>query len=224
MIIGLSGKVGVGKNLVANIIQYWLWKSKVESALNTSIHYTLKDFINNSSIGESLSGWKQISFADKIKDITCIIIGCTREQLEDREFKEKELGEEWSYNEWYNESTYSVIKLTPRKIMQIIGTDFGRQMIHSNIWINSTFNNYKNSDNWIITDVRFPNEAKAIKDREGFLIRINRDSFKNFKHLSEIALDNYQFDYIIDNNSTIEDLTVKVKEILLKEKLLWVNL
>lgn len=224
MIIGLSGKVGVGKNLVANIIQYWLWKSKVESALNTSIHYTLKDFINNSSIGESLSGWKQISFADKIKDITCIIIGCTREQLEDREFKEKELGEEWSYNEWYNESTYSVIKLTPRKIMQIIGTDFGRQMIHSNIWINSTFNNYKNSDNWIITDVRFPNEAKAIKDKKGFLIRINRDSFKNFKHLSEIALDNYQFDYIIDNNSTIEDLTVKVKEILLKEKLLWVNL
>lgn len=220
MIIGLSGKVGVGKNLVANIIQYWLWKSKVESALNTSIHYTLKDFINNSSIGESLSGWKQISFADKIKDITCIIIGCTREQLEDREFKEKELGEEWSYNEWYNESTYSVIKLTPRKIMQIIGTDFGRQMIHSNIWINSTFNNYKNSDNWIITDVRFPNEAKAIKDKKGFLIRINRDSFKNFKHLSEIALDNYQFDYIIDNNSTIEDLTVKVKEILLKEKLL----
>ncbi len=224
MIIGLSGRAGVGKNLVANIIQYWLWKSKVESALNTSIHYTLKDFINNSSIGESLSGWKQISFADKIKDITCIIIGCTREQLEDREFKEKELGEEWSYNEWYNESTYSVIKLTPRKIMQIIGTDFGRQMIHSNIWINSTFNNYKNSDNWIITDVRFPNEAKAIKDKKGFLIRINRDSFKNFKHLSEIALDNYQFDYIIDNNSTIEDLTVKVKEILLKEKLLWINL
>lgn len=224
MIIGLSGKVGVGKNLVANIIQYWLWKSKVESALNTSIHYTLKDFINNFSIGKSFSGWKQISFADKIKDITCIIIGCTREQLEDREFKEKELGEEWSYNEWYNESTYSVIKLTPRKIMQIIGTDFGRQMIHSNIWINSTFNNYKNSDNWIITDVRFPNEAKAIKDKKGFLIRINRDSFKNFKHLSEIALDNYQFDYIIDNNSTIEDLTVKVKEILLKEKLLWVNL
>lgn len=220
MIIGLSGKAGVGKNLVANIIQYWLWKSKVESALNTSIHYTLKDFINNSFIGESLSGWKQISFADKIKDITCIIIGCTREQLEDREFKEKELGEEWSYNEWYNESTYSVIKLTPRKIMQIIGTDCGRQMIHSNIWINSTFNNYKNSDNWIITDVRFPNEAKAIKDKKGFLIRINRDSFKNFKHLSEIALDNYQFAYIIDNNSTIEDLTVKVKEILLKEKLL----
>lgn len=93
MIIGLSGKVGVGKNLVANIIQYWLWKSKVESALNTSIHYTLKDFINNSSIGESLSGWKQISFADKIKDITCIIIGCTREQLEDRGIKSLSLQE-----------------------------------------------------------------------------------------------------------------------------------
>ena len=39
--------------------------------------------------------WQIKKFADKLKDIVCLLIGCTREQLEDSEFKNKELGEEW---------------------------------------------------------------------------------------------------------------------------------
>ena len=71
--------------------------------------------------------------------------------------------------------------------------------------------------NWIITDVRFPNEAKAVKDRGGILIRINRPGFENTgDHLSEIALDDYKnFDTIIINDGTIEDLSKKIKEFLL---------
>ena len=95
--------------------------------------------------------------------------------------------------------------------------------------------------NWIITDVRFPNELQAIKDRDGIIIRVNRSikipneitetafgkntSSKivtiNFnEHSSETALDNTEFDYVIDNNSTIEELIKKVKEILIKEKII----
>ena len=41
--------------------------------------------------------WKIVKFADKLKDIVCLLIGCERKKLENREFKEKELGEDWWY-------------------------------------------------------------------------------------------------------------------------------
>ena len=77
----------------------------------------------------------------------------------------------------------------------------------------------KNQSNWIITDVRFPNEAQAIKDRGGILIRINRDNGTRAidvnAHLSETALDDYDgFDYVIDNDSdSVRDLIDKVKQL-----------
>ena len=75
--------------------------------------------------------------------------------------------------------------------------------------------------NWIISDVRFPNEAKAIKDKGVILIRINRPGNDTGKHLSEIALDDYKnWNYVIDNNGTIEDLIEKVKQILIQEKII----
>lgn len=84
--------------------------------------------------------------------------------------------------------------------------------------------------NWIITDTRFPNELAAIKERGGVSIRINRDmymdlpeggvarashnpTFDNY-HPSETALDNAPFDYIIDNNGTIEELANKLRNVL----------
>lgn len=74
--------------------------------------------------------------------------------------------------------------------------------------------------NWIISDLRFPNELKPIKDRGGVTIRINRGEQKSEGHESEIALDNAKFDYTIDNNGTIEELVEKVREILTLEKIL----
>lgn len=85
---------------------------------------------------------------------------------------------------------------------------------------------------WCITDVRFPNEAKAIKDRGGLLIRVNRLNStpqdghifvpnKDRTHPSETSLDNYEeFDYVIKNEGTIEELIEKVREILIKEKII----
>lgn len=100
--------------------------------------------------------------------------------------------------------------------------------------------------NWLITDVRFPNEAKAIKDRGGIILRVNRSvcpkcgEAENFhwdfithaveycnecgyrfdSHLSETALDTYEFDYIISNDSTIDDLITKIRIFLVKFNLL----
>ena len=87
----------------------------------------------------------------------------------------------------------------------------------------------KELPNWIITDVRFPNELKAIEDRSGIVIRVNREINEKIdkaiypnrtEHSSETALDNHSFNIIIDNNDTIEELVKKVKVILIENKLL----
>lgn len=80
--------------------------------------------------------------------------------------------------------------------------------------------------NWIITDMRFPNELKAVKDRGGFTIRVNRlyeNPCKNIlfdEHESETALDNAEFDEIVDNSGTIEELIEQIKQILIKRKII----
>lgn len=81
--------------------------------------------------------------------------------------------------------------------------------------------------NWIITDMRFVNEMKAVKERNGITIKVVRpvhalsqENHCGILHPSETSLDNEQFDYTIVNDSTIEDLVEKVREILINEKLL----
>jgi len=80
---------------------------------------------------------------------------------------------------------------------------------------------------WIITDVRFPNEAEAIKKRDGILIRIDRNYVSTERlnriqqrHSSETALDDYDgFDNTIFNNGTLEDLYNIAKQIVTIYKL-----
>lgn len=97
--------------------------------------------------------------------------------------------------------------------------------------------------NWLVSDTRFPNEAQSIKDRGGLVIRVNRNenagksivdimrplsNHVNYGiplpevpyqtseqlHPSETSLDNWNFDYEIDNNGTLQDLEKKVQEFL----------
>jgi len=191
-LIGISGKISSGKDLAGKILN-------------------------------DLSGniFENKKFADKLKDIVCLLIGCTREQLEDREFKEKELGEEWRqyFNDDYDlvyekESTFSSL-LTPRKLLQLLGTECGRQIIHPNIWVNALFADYTPLTYWLVTDVRFHNECQAIKNRGGIVIKINRDFDVVDNHSSETALDNYNgFDFVVDNNGSIDDLTNNLIKII----------
>ena len=80
--------------------------------------------------------------------------------------------------------------------------------------------------NWCITDMRFPNEMEAVIKREGITIRVHRDLNNGNAHISpiphesETALDDAKFDYEIINEGTLEDLVDKVREILVKEKII----
>ena len=261
MLIGISGKIGSGKDTVGKIIQYLVWKSRVERGELPLSVYSFSYFARETSFGKNQSNFEIKKFADKLKDMVCMLIGCTREQLEDREFKEKELGEEWWYTygrignvdilvsyldmdkEFKNNNNAYIEKLTPRELLQIIGTDCIRDKVHPNAWVNALFADYKscslpdettfiddkefirkNSSQWIITDMRFPNELEAVKSRGGITIRVTRTGIHTPKiedlHPSETALDNAEFDYIINNDSSIEDLIHTVSLILTKEKII----
>lgn len=76
--------------------------------------------------------------------------------------------------------------------------------------------------NWIITDVRFRNEANTIKERDGLLFRINRSELHSTdKHASETALDNYPYyDEVISNDGTLKDLLYKARELTEKYELI----
>lgn len=258
-LIGISGKINSGKDTVGSILQYLAMK-KSNKENKQSFEEFCKWFNAYKNCVNGYNIYQNKKFAGKLKDIACLLIGCTREQLEDREFKEKELGEEWWYytrgsnekpfeymitkNEYFNltknqKDYFRLVKLTPRKLLQLLGTECGRQIIHPNIWCNALFADYKAKQefigktndgheewtddifpNWIITDCRFPNEAKAIKDRGGVVIRVNRDYQNPLmpdtaipEHPSETALDDYEFDYVIENDGSIEDLVEKVKQL-----------
>jgi len=102
--------------------------------------------------------------------------------------------------------------MTAREFMQFFGTDVCRRM-YEPIWVSSCIKKLKREKSQlaIIADVRFPNEAKAIEEAGGHLVRLTRDIY-NDDHSSEVALDDYPFTNYIDNTSAnIEDLMVKVK-------------
>lgn len=158
MLIGISGKIGSGKDTVGEIIQYLICLK-----LNTLAphQFSFKDFVKSTASNEIQSGFKIKKYADKLKDFICMLIGCTREQLEDREFKEKELGEEVVVHLWKNRNVDILVsyldmdkefknsnnsyieKLTPRELLQIIGTDCIRDKVHPNAWVNALFADYK---------------------------------------------------------------------------------
>ena len=120
--------------------------------------------------------------------------------------------------------------MTVREFLQKLGTDALRSGLHDNTWVNALMSEYTpiaenwDSDgnttvesypNWIITDTRFPNEAQAIKDKGGKIIRINRKGVKPINnHPSEVGLDNWDFDAIIYNNGSIDELIESVKVVM----------
>jgi dephospho-CoA kinase len=254
-LIGISGKIKSGKDTIGEMIRYLHF---TKMGTDHRQYDNVQQWLNAPNLYSKNFTIKK--YADKLKDITCILLGCTREQLEDREFKESVLGEEWWYyyntdhhgrkttlypyaeatkclhRNWYNNNRLFA-KPTVRSWMQTLGTDCGRNMIHPNMWVNALFADYKSAGekigfksysdrdikegfdkkpNWIITDVRFENEVKAIKDRGGICIRVNRPIARITKlkdHKSESALDSYQdWDYTINNNGTLEELLEEVKK------------
>jgi hypothetical protein len=101
--------------------------------------------------------------------------------------------------------------VTPRHLMQTLGTEWGRNCIHENVWVEVCIHRAKywlrQGRSVVIDDVRFPNEADAIRAAGGIIIRVIRPgAHVTSSHASEGALDSYEVDHQLMNQSTAENL------------------
>lgn len=194
MIIGIGHKKQRGKDTVGAMIQHVMAKG------DTGVYRTMENFIEGSTlVKHAVSGWQVKRFGDKLKEVLCILTGCKMEDFDDEKFKNSELPREWTRQQFYRgDKKIPIIKLsstgifgsrieipTYRHAMQEIGTDLFRHQFHPDTWVNAMMSEYREKvdfnrslppdKNWIITDVRFPNEVDAIKSKKGILLRVDRD-------------------------------------------------
>ena len=219
MIIGINGKIGAGKDTVGTIIQGLILTNKNQ-------FFEIK------------------KFGGKLKQIASILTGIPVKKFEDQEFKTNLLDAQWGTVQDiplnsippFADMQFNVM-MTVREFLQKLGTEAMRNGLHKNVWVNALFADYKEYrrkvedeeyvkeyPNWIITDLRFPNELDSVEKRDGITIRVTRSDEKNKNtaklHPSETALDKAVFDYEIVNDGTMEELVQKVREILIEEKLI----
>ena len=226
-LIGLSGKKGSGKDEVAQMIEY------ISLCYSTAEEPTYKGYTERDARHNNLYIFENRKFAGPLKRMVCELIGCTESMLEDRDFKNSPLigwsqwrvvlgtivetfpvkSEAIRFKEFVEkrmskEANLVELEMTPRKMLQLLGTEGVRETLHPNAWVLAAFADWEPECDWIFTDCRFPNEARAIENRGGIVIRVQRSSVENSgdMHASETALDSHSFGAYISNEGTLEDL------------------
>lgn len=201
-IIGVSGYSQSGKDTFGKVIQL------VASDTRWAPHMSTSDVINK--LPPKFGEWEIKKFAGKLKEVASILTGVPASMFESQELKDTDMPSEWQTQEFPN--------MKYRDFLQILGTEAIRNYIHPDAWVNALMCDYLpvhhdhapnglEYPNWIVTDVRFPNEAKAIKAAGGVIVRVNRITKKPVNsHPSEVALDNWDFDFIVNNDGDIDDL------------------
>lgn len=203
-----------------------------------------------STVGDYLveqHGFGRESFARPLKDTASAIFNWPRHLLEGDTKESREWREQpdiwWESELNWKEHKFSsqFPRFTPRVCLQLFGTNVMRHSFHDQIWIASLRNRVQQiTTNTIITDCRFPNELKAIKDENGLIIRTRRGPEPNWYeiakqanfnqsskaqecyhqmlttgiHVSEWAWIGIDFDFVLDNNGTFEQLYQSVDQIL----------
>lgn len=109
---------------------------------------------------------------------------------------------------------------TLRYMLQRIGTDWGRNLIHPDIWTmiaQQRLRQITEREACIIDDVRFENEYAMLREEGALMVRVNRPDAPisgNRGHVSEHRLDELPFDYVIENTGTKGELSRKAVKLL----------
>lgn len=105
-----------------------------------------------------------------------------------------------------------------RRLLQLLGTECGRECVDPNIWVRKWAIDARNELNTCCTviadDVRFPNEAAKIRELGGVIVRVVRDGCEPSDHASETLMDGITADYTINNNGTPAELEAEAKELM----------
>lgn len=130
---------------------------------------------------EVMPEYVKASFADPLKDMLRIGLGLDAAQLygDDKEVVDHRYG------------------CTPRHIMQTLGTEWGRQLVHGDIWVKAMAARCKSAT--IIPDIRFANEAQFVRER-GVLLHIDGRGGIDGGHVSESGVEFQEGDLIVIND------------------------
>lgn len=102
---------------------------------------------------------------------------------------------------------------SPRYAMQTLGTEWGRDLIHPDIWVEAWLATMpQNAPGVVADDVRFPNERLAIRRLGGLVVEIARPGIEGGDHASEVI--DFQTDRIVINNGSIRDLQDRLDSVL----------
>jgi hypothetical protein len=179
-------------------------------------------------------GFRKDSFAATLKDATAAIFGWERHLLEgdtneSREFRETE-------DEWWTKNLDMGHSVTPRWVLQNIGTEVFRKNFHSDIWVLSAMRKHLDTnDNIVFPDARFPNEFEWVKEFGGYTIVVERvarpewwevavnanegsDYAQSLMtqfgiHPSEYEWVGRDFDFVITNKRDLVELEKRVDEV-----------
>ena len=213
MIIGIAGHAGVGKDTVGHML------------LNLTNPY--------------IWSWEIKKFAAKLKEMAAILLGVDPIRFEDIEYKNSYLPSHWDYwtvkgESFISENRFSSEKdaqmlvdyfgegeviynqMTVRELLQDLGTEAVRDVVHPNTWVNALLNDYEESQDWIITDVRFPNEVERIRELGGKIIFVDDGKTRIINHESERPLEPAYIDAAIKNYGTLQALQGQVEELISK--------
>jgi hypothetical protein len=149
-------------------------------------------------------GFIRIAFADRIRDLV----------FEMNPMVDSIVGEPRFLKDFVTRYGWDEAKKNPhiRRILQTTGVG-ARKVFGEDFWIEQGMRQVDDTNRYVFTDVRFTNEAEAIKLFEGAQVwRIKRLGVAAVNgHVSEHEMDGYPVDQIFTNNSTIEDLELMVK-------------
>jgi len=183
--------------------------------------------------------FRRDSFANTLKDAVAAVFGWDRIMLEGRTAEARKWREQ--VDQWWA-TRLGIPELTPRWVLQRWGTEVCRKGFHDDIWIASVENKMrKTADNIVISDVRFPNEIKAIHNAGGIVVRVKRGEDPEWYqdavnansgpqtigwsigrrrleqlgiHASETAWVGGDIDHIVNNNTTIDDLFAQIRNLV----------
>lgn len=187
-------------------------------------------------------GFTKVSWAGNLKEMCKFVFGLTEEQVNTQEGKMRPLPvqfclgdskytvlytkivnrvrethdvDENKVNEVF-ESVKSIVFNTPRKILQVVGTEICRGLCdtyHTDVLLSKL----KPNISYVITDSRFPNEVEIAAKNGFFTVKIERDmeAIADQTHASESNVDKLNVNSVISNNGTIEELYKKA-ELLIK--------
>lgn len=145
-------------------------------------------------------GYEHRSFARKLKAICADLFNLTQDQVDGGNQHREVVLPEWG--------------ITSRQILQRMGTEVGRS-VHPEVWIRYALRGVQPSSDVVISDVRFDNEAEAVRRLGGIIVQVNRqETYRKDDHDSEVGL-LLPPDFIIENDGTLDDLNDAVQAILL---------